>query len=314
MNTLIVGGAGFVGPYLAECLCKDSFGSVFVTKLPGELFPSSDKIQTFDLDILNMEAVKATLVRLRPEFIFHLAAQSSVALSWTKPFLTVDVNIKGCLTLLESVRSIENYHPRILLIGSGEEYGRITESQNPISEDTAPHPGNIYAVTKLCQNMIGELYSKAYQMDIVSVRAFNHIGPHQRTTFVLPDFCKQVSEIEANKREPLLYVGNLSARRDFSDVRDIVSAYSLLAKKGISGETYNVGRGKAISIQDLLDMVLSNSSKNIQVFVDPQKYRPIDLPVIEADIHKLRECTGWEPTHSLQVTVIEVLTEWRNQS
>lgn len=311
MKALIIGGAGFVGGYLADHLHNQCKWSVSVTKMPHETISVDETIQVYDLNILDIDSVITLLNQLRPDYIFHLAAQSSVALSWKNPNLTIDVNIKGSIHVLDAIRSVEHYDPRILLIGSGEEYGHIQPDETPIAEKNVLRPGNIYAATKACQNMIGKIYSDAYHMNIISVRAFNHIGPKQNPMFVLPDFCKQVAEIEAGLREPIIYVGNLSAKRDFTDVRDVVNAYALLMKHGQRGETYNVGSGHAIAIQDILDMILEHSTANISVKTDPQKLRPVDVPIIEADVQKLKDCTGWEPKYSIKDTIFDVLDEWR---
>ncbi len=309
MKTLIIGAAGFVGPYLTEQLKLDFGGSIAVTKLAHEDF-SLPGITTFDLDITDMNAVYVLLEKERPEYIVHLAAQSSVAFAWKEPQLTVDVNVVGCVNVLEAIRKI-GYSPRILLVGSGEEYGYTAATQVPISEKACPVPGNIYAATKVCQNMIGKIYASAYHMDVVMVRAFNHIGPGQTERFVVSDFCKQVAEIEAGKKESVIYVGNLSAKRDFTDVKDIVRAYSLLLRKGELGETYNVGSGSAIAIQELLDEILKLSGCEIKVKQDVAKLRPVDVPVIEADITKLKQVTGWRPEIPLEDTLQAVLNDWR---
>jgi GDP-D-mannose dehydratase len=308
-RALIIGAAGFVGGYLARHL-KIAYGmDVAVTKLPHEVLEIEDAT-VYDLDILKQEEITSLLFKIRPDYIFHLAAQSSVGLSWKKPGLTVDINIKGSINVMDAARELY-YKPKVLLIGSGEEYGHIKEGETPITEDNMIRPGNIYAATKVCQNMIGNIYAKAYDMDIMMVRAFNHIGPTQAPMFVVADFCRQVAEIEKGLREPVMYVGNLSAKRDFTDVRDVVRAYALLIQKGSAGETYNVGSGHAVSIREILDMIISLSDKEIKVEVDPNKLRPVDVPIIEADTKKLKAATGWEQTISLRQTIEETLNYWR---
>ncbi len=206
-KALIIGASGFVGPYLAAQLSGESGMKVYATKLPqGEL----DDIQAevCDLDIMNKEEIVDLLYKIRPDYIFHLAAQSSVAVSWKNPGLTIDVNIKGSVNVLDAVRELY-YKPRVLLIGSGEEYGHIRPGETPISEDNHLRPGNLYAATKVCQNMIAKIYTTAYDMELIMVRAFNHIGPKQAPIFVVSDFCKQVVEIEKGVREPVMMVGNL---------------------------------------------------------------------------------------------------------
>ncbi|WP_434309600.1 GDP-mannose 4,6-dehydratase [Hominifimenecus sp. rT4P-3] len=308
MKALIVGGSGFVGGYLAQDLKKVGW-SVAMTMLSSEKAPEGHDV--YPLNILEQAQIADILRCLCPDVIFHLAAQSSVGLSWKNPALTVDVNIKGAVNLLEAVREIPDYQPRILLIGSGEEYGYVLPEEVPVSENIKVRPGNLYAATKVAQNLIGNIYAKAYGMPIVMVRAFNHIGAGQKTGFVVADFCKQVAEVEAGLREPVIQVGNLSARRDFTDVRDVVRAYRLLAEKGKSGETYNVGSGHAVGIDELLAQILSLSEAKIRVEVDAKRLRPIDIPVIEADIAKLKGHTGWKPEIPLRETLQWTLQFWR---
>jgi GDP-4-dehydro-6-deoxy-D-mannose reductase len=311
MKALIIGGGGFVGPYLVRHLVNDLGYEVTVTKTEKENLVS-DIAQVVNLDILNKEQISEVLNAQRPDYIFHLAAQSSVAYSWKNPSLTIDVNVKGCVNVLDAIRDLD-FKPRTLLIGSGEEYGHIREGECPITEENNSRPGNIYAATKACQNMLGKIYADAYGMDVMMVRAFNHIGPNQTPMFVVADFCKQVAEIEKGIKEPVMYVGNLTAKRDFTDVRDVVKAYALLVKEGKRGETYNVGTGHALAIQEILDTIISMSDKSIEVKIDPDRLRPVDVPIIEPDIRKINECTGWKPQILLSQTLKETLDYWRGQ-
>jgi GDP-4-dehydro-6-deoxy-D-mannose reductase len=290
-RALIIGVGGFVGDYLAERLLLDGF-DVSATKLPDEKYTRKN-VTVFNLDILNADEFSDVLSTAYPDVIFHLAAQSSVALSWKNPQLTIDINIKGTVNLLEAVKC-SGLSPRIILVGSGEEYNLA----------------NIYAITKATQNMLGSLYVKSYNMDIIMVRAYNHIGSRQTEQFVVSGFCKQVAEIEAGLKEPCIYVGNLSAKRDFTDVRDVVNAYSLISQHGKSGETYDIGSGKAVEIREILDFILELSDADIQVITDEKKLRPIDIPVIEADITKIRSL-GWQPTIELRQSLTDILEYWR---
>lgn len=313
MKALIIGAAGFVGSYLIQHLSDTYDWEIHATKLSSETFDASD-IRIHDLDIMNTVEIEILLKKLRPDYIFHLAAQSSVALSWKNPALTVDINIKGTLNILDTIRNIPGYSPKILLIGSGEEYGYILPDETPINEQVIPRPGNIYAATKACKNMLGSIYSRAYGLHLIMVRAFNHIGPNQAPIFVVSDFCKQVAEIEAGIKPSVMRVGNLQAKRDFTDVRDVVRAYGLLIQKGQAGETYNIGSGHAIAIQELLDKILSLSEKNISVELDTARLRPADIPVIEADIQKIQQLTAWKPEISLNQTLLETLNYWRENA
>lgn len=309
MKALIIGGGGFVGKYLIGYLRDIRGWFVAVTKMPSETV-GADGCDIYDLDILERGAIDDVLAKTRPDAIFHLAAQSSAALSWKNPALTIDVNIKGVVNLLDAVRGLD-YKLRLLLVGSGEEYGHVLESEIPVGEDNRIRPGNIYAATKACQNMIGKIYADAYDIDLVMVRAFNHTGAGQASSFVVSDFCKQVAEIEAGKQEPVIRVGNLSVKRDFTDVRDVVRAYALLMETGKKGEIYNVGSGKAVPIRYILDKILAQSTAKISVEPDESRYRPVDVPVIEADISKIHECTGWKPEIDLDATIADMLRFWR---
>lgn len=308
-KALIIGAAGFVGSYLARELMDNHGMEVHATKMSKEDLVI-EGAQVHQLNILNKEDIVTLLYEVRPDYIFHLAAQSSVSVAWRNPGLTIDVNVKGCVNLLDAIRELY-YKPSVLLIGSGEEYGHIKEGETPIKEDNHVRPGNIYAATKVCQNMIAGIYAQAYDMNLIMVRAFNHIGPSQAPIFVVSDFCKQVAEIEAGKKEPVMYVGNLAAKRDFTDVRDVVRAYALLIQKGTPGETYNVGSGHAYAIREILDLIISLSSVDIKVEIDQNKIRPVDVPIIEADITKLNAITGWKPEIKLKQTIQETLDYWR---
>lgn len=311
MKALVIGGGGFVGPYLVKHLTNDLGYEVTVTKTVKETLVM-DNATVKDLDILDIDQIKALLEEEKADYLFHLAAQSSVAYSWKNPTLTVDVNIKGCINLLEAIRQVDK-KPRVLLIGSGEEYGHIKKDECPIIEDNVVRPGNIYAATKSCQNMLGKIYSDAYNLDIMMVRAFNHIGPNQTPMFVVADFCKQVADIEKGIQEPVINVGNLSAKRDFTDVRDVVKAYAKLVAGGKRGETYNVGTGHAVAIEDILKAIIAMSDKKIEVKVDPAKLRPVDVPIIEPDISKIKKEVGWSPVIPLEQTLKETLEHWRKE-
>lgn len=310
MNALIIGAAGFVGGYLSKHL-KEALGwNITATKMKHEELNIPD-VNIVSLDILNKQEIISLLFDIKPDCIFHLAAQSSVSVAWKNPALTVDVNIKGSLNVLDAVRELF-YKPRILLIGSGEEYGHVRPEDIPIREETLLRPGNLYAATKACQNMIGKIYTDAYDMNIMMVRAFNHIGPNQAPLFVVSDFCKQVVEIERGLLDPVIHVGNLSVFRDFTDVRDVVRAYSAIILQGKRGETYNVGSGKAMEIREMLETILSFSTASITIETDPAKLRPVDVPIIEADTSKLYNLTSWKPLIPFQQTVQETLDYWRS--
>jgi GDP-D-mannose dehydratase len=314
MKSLIIGGSGFVGGYLAEHL-RSLGHRVIITQMSGAetgICKDSDTARSdiYNLDILEKDAVWHLLNETEPDAVFHLAAQSSVAVSWENPQLTMDVNIKGSTNVLEALRRLEK-KPVILLVGSGEEYGKVSQEEVPVKETKATLPGNIYAATKACQNRIGSIYAQAYGLKVIMVRAFNQIGPKQHPIYVAADFCRQAAQIEAGIREAVIKTGNLEVKRDFTDVRDTVRAYALLAEKGQAGETYNVGSGNAVSIREILQLVLDHTHVDIQTEIDKKKLRPSDTPVMQADISKLQTLTGWKPQITLEQTIQDMLAEWR---
>jgi len=311
MKALIIGAAGFVGGHLITHLLGEGW-EVVATKLPHEMcgilyMCNVQDVSMVDLDILNTAAIQLLLEQVQPDILFHLAAQSSVARSWESPALTVDVNIKGAVNLLEAIRAVQK-PIRVLLIGSGEEYGPAV--QMPINENDALRPTNIYALTKMAQGLMGQIYAKAYDLDIIVVRAFNHTGPGQSEQFVISSFCKQAAQIKEGLLPPEMQVGNLEAQRDFCDVRDIVRAYCLLAECGHRGTVYNVGSGRAVSIQTVLDTILSLIETNVTVTRDPARMRPSDTPLMMADIFRLTAHTQWKPQIPLETTLIDMLRYW----
>lgn len=309
MRSLVIGGAGFVGKYLVRYLLELKH-EVIITKMPMEE-ARVEGAAVYDLDILDKATVAELLEKISPDLVFHLAAQSSVSMSWKNPQQTVDVNVKGSVNVLDGLRSMKK-KARILLIGSGEEYGQVIPSETPVCETSPLRPGNIYAATKACQNMIGRIYAQAYGMNLVMVRAFNHIGPDQSPVFAAADFCRQAALIESGMQEAVIRVGNLEAKRDFTDVRDVVHAYVLLAEKGQAGETYNVGIGHAVSIGDVLKLVLKQSAVEIQVEVDEEKLRPVDVPIMEADVRKVWRDVGWKAQIQLEQTIGDMMEYWRS--
>ena len=311
MKALIIGGAGFVGAYLIKELSAAGM-EVHATCLPFERDKITEKCGVHTLDIMNKDDVLDLINQISPDVIYHLAAQSSVSVSWKRPQLTAEINVVGSINVLEAVREASRKDIRLIMIGTGEEYGFIRKDACPLSEDEILNPGNIYAATKACQEMISRIYVRAYKMDIIMVRAFNHSGPGQNSIFVISDFCRQIAEIERGDKKPEMSVGNLSAMRDFTDVRDVVKAYRLLFEKGVSGKVYNIGRGKAVDIQYILDTALKQTKMEIEVKQDPARMRASDIPLIEPDISRIKEDTGWEAEISMEQTIRDTLNWWRN--
>ena len=308
---LVIGAAGFVGGYLLE-ECKKQNLEVYATKLKHESIAHPNH-GVYDLNLLDKDNIDDVLRNVKPKSIINLSAQSSVGLSWKNPQLTVDVNIKGVVKLLECVK-VYDTSIRILMISSSEEYGKQVSEECYITETYPTNPSNPYAVTKACQTMFSKLYCESYGMDIITMRAFNHIGPGQSLGFVVPDFCQQIVDIENGLKDTKLHVGNLDACRDFSDVRDIVKGYLGVLKFGKANEIYNIGSGEAISIKQILDKLLAFTKRKIDVVIDGEKFRPNDVRIIEANIDKLKNDTGYQPEISIDQTLEETLQYFRDKN
>jgi GDP-4-dehydro-6-deoxy-D-mannose reductase len=314
LKALIVGGAGFVGGHLIDYLCSLKTVDVFATKLPFETIKNHNLANEhiLNLDVMNYHQVKKVLQKINPDYVFHLSAQSNVSLSWRDPVLTYNINILGTVNLLEVLKELK-VTTRVLLIGSAEEYGIVAAEALPINEHVMVNPCNPYAVSKVAQELTAKVYVDAFAMNIVMVRAFNHIGPGQSPSFVISDFAKQIAAIELQLQEPILYVGNLDVSRDFTDVRDIVAGYWELIRKGEKGEIYNIGSGKSYNIRELLKTLIGFSKKEIIFQVDQNKFRPTDLPDLCADIRKIQSTTVWKPVIDIHTSLKDTLNYWRNK-
>ncbi len=267
-------------------------------------------VRQHEVDLLDAPGVQAALATSAPDMVFHLAAQASVGLSWSDPEETISSNVLGQLHLLEALRKL-GASPRVLIASTAEIYG-IPDSV-PINEDAPLRPASPYAVSKAAQDLMGYQYFASHKLPVIRTRAFNHIGPGQAPGFVTSDFAKQIAEAEAGIRPAAMAVGNLTAQRDFSDVRDVVRAYYWLMLKGEAGAAYNVGSGRAVTVQHILDTLLSMSAVPITVAQDPARYRPIDAPCIYADIGRLRAATGWVAETPLERSLSDVLEYWRSR-
>lgn len=306
-KALIVGVCGFVGGYLAQELIDNGIEVYGADIKKGKL---NNNIKFLEIDLLNKESIISVLTESRPDYVINLAAISSVKGSWDIPDVTFDVNVKGVINLFEAIRKVD-LKPRVLLIGSSEQYGKITQGER-IDEGYALNALNPYGISKITQEKLAMMYKQTYGIDVILVRAFNHTGPKQNLGFVVPDFANQIAEIEMLDKEPVMYVGNLKAERDISDVRDIVKGYYALLINGKNGEIYNIGSGKANSMEYLLNKLIGFSSKKINVKIDEQKFRPVDTPRIVCDNDKIIRDTGWKPEISIEKTLKDTFNYWKN--
>lgn len=312
---LITGASGFVGGWLAEHLLSQGNSEIYGTYLTEDSKDSSpvkDKITFIQANLSQTTEIESIIADVRPDEVYHLAALASVGSSFIDPIATFHNNIDVEIFLLESLRSNKLTDTRVLIVGSAEVYGNVKSTDLPIDEEVSLRPASPYAVTKIAQDFLGYQYHLSYKMPLIRVRPFNHIGPRQSTGFVVADFAKQIAEIENGKQDPVIMVGNLEAKRDFTDVRDMVRAYSLILEKGIAGDVYNIGSGKSIKIADVLDMLIGMSDVKIEKETDPTKLRPSDVPEIVCNNTKIRNITSWEPTISLDTTLKDTLEYWRN--
>ena len=312
---LVSGIAGFAGSHLADALLNDS-----TTYVVGLHHPShssqhtiqNDRFELHHVDILQPEPLEALIRDISPDAVYHLAGMANVLESWTNRRATIETNFLGSFHLLQACRKLAKF-PKVLLIGSGECYGVVPESEQPISEDRPLVPASPYSVSKIAQEMLGMQHAMAEHLPVYISRPFNHTGPRQKETFVCSAFAMQIAAAELGMSEPEIKVGNLIARRDFTDVRDTVAAYQAILKDGRTGEPYNICSGKAVSIQEVLDLLLSHAKREFRVVVDQQRFRPVDMPLLVGSAEKLHRATGWRPRYQLSETLLDLLNYWRGK-
>ena len=315
MRVLITGVSGFAGSHLADfCLTRSGvevFGTVRSTDRLGNAAHLAERCGFLEADMRHSESVETAIRSSRPDVVFHLAAQASVAASFEDPVGTLMDNAVGQLNVIQAVLKLTPA-ARLLVAGSAYEYGLVRPEENPIAESVPLRPTDPYAVSKVTQDLFGYQYAVSHRLQAVRVRAFNHTGPRQSTEFVASRFAKLIAEIEVGKRDPVLTVGNLTAVRDFTDVRDVVRAYYLAATKGQPGEVYNVGSGSGLTIQVLLDSLIQLSPAAIRVTEDPALLRPLDVPTLICNAGKIHQHTGWSPEIPLPRTLTDLLDYWRS--
>jgi GDP-4-dehydro-6-deoxy-D-mannose reductase len=315
-KALITGITGFVGSHLSELLIDkglEVYGTDRWRSRTENIDHIKDRLKLIKTDMRDAHSVEQLIRKVQPDCIFHLAAQSFVPMSWSAPVDTIETNVVGTVNLFEAIRKSET-SPKIQVAGSSEEYGMVYENELPIRETNPLRPMSPYGVSKVTQDRLSYQYNRSYGLKIVITRAFNHTGPRRGEVFVTSNFCRQVAEIEKGKRKPVMRVGNLEARRDFTDVRDIVRAYWLALQKCDFGEVYNICSGKAITIRELLDMIVKMStSKGIRIEQDPSRMRPSDVTVLQGDCTKFKEKTGWKPEIPFEKTVEDLLNYWRER-
>ena len=293
MRALITGGKGFVGQWLASHL-KDSGDEVVVTDI--------------ETDISNGPALRKVVAEASPEAVYHLAAMTHVGESWENPSEVLRVNVLGTAEVLAAGRTLAT-PPTVLVVSSAEVYGTVNPEQLPLREDTPTAPATPYAASKLAAEAVALQAWRGYRQPVIVVRPFNHIGPGQSPNFAVPALAKRI--VEARKGGVrTLRVGTLTTRRDFTDVRDVVVAYRLLILQGLAGTVYNVCSGRDVAISEVADELLALAHAELELVIDPDLVRPVDVPVLRGDAGLLHATTGWSPSIPLATTLADVLTSW----
>ncbi len=306
-KVLITGITGFAGSHLKDNLLSNKDINLFGTDVKGQ---QVDGVSMSKVDLTDKTSTEELIKDILPDYTFHLAALASPAKSFNDPYATIDNNIKAEINLLEALRKY-NQKAKILIIGSGDEYGLVYEKENPITENQTFRPTSPYSVSKIAQDMLGYQYFVSFKMQIVRVRPFNHIGPRQTAQFMVPAFARQIAEIETGIKPEIISVGNLSSIRDFTDVSDMAKAYWLAIEQGAPGEVYNIGSGNGVKTEEILNSLLSLSVKKIKIQINKDLFRPSDNPVLICNADKFRNLTGWKPEINLNQSLKQILDYWR---
>src|SRR3989344_3787725 len=317
-NVLITGISGFAGSFLAEHLLTQNDVEIHGTYLTDQsldlVASTKEKLHLEKVNLMDASAVEHLIEKIKPDEIYHLAALTSPAGSFDNPAETISNNISAEIYLLAAIKKAKCTDCRIMITSSADIYGNVKSDDLPIDEETPLRPVSPYAVSKIAQDYLGLQYFLSDDLHIFRVRPFNHIGPTQSPHFVVPAFAKQIAEIEKGKSGPIIKVGNLESKKDFTDVRDMVKAYALLMEKAADGEVYNIGSGKSVQIKEILDTLLSFSTEKISVEQDPERFRENLIPDLVADSSKMQELTGWTPEIPIDQTLEDTLTYWREHA
>ena len=310
---LITGANGFCGRHIVNFIPKNNEIYGISRNIPEELMLKHPHVNYERLNLLDHSSVFQFLKKNTPDYIIHLAAESSVGLSWKGPINVLNNNIISQINMFEAIRELELYDTKILIACSSEEYGLINESDLPINENCSFNPLSAYAVSKISQDMSAYQYYKSYNMNILRARCFNLIGPGQATNYALSSFAKQIADIEKGQRENIIYVGNLDVVRDYTDVRSAMDAYYKILTKSEKGSVYNICSGKGYQLKDLLNYLISLSDTNIEIKTDSLRLRPSDLPIMTGDNTKIKNELEWEPKIDIYQSINDLLDYWREQ-
>jgi len=315
MKYLIVGGNSLFGKYMIPFLLKKG-GEVSATKLSKEIIKINKNIDWYDMDVMDIDRIKEILEIACPDVVYDFAVQNSVGYAWDNPIETVDVNVIGALNMYDAIRDYmqkTNKSVKLIMAGSGEEYGRKSFDKLPIKENEVPNPENIFASSKVCQTQLGQIYHKAYNMPIYILRTFNEIGVGQSERFAISNFCKQFAKAKLQNTDLELHVGDLNIERDFTDVKDLIKAFYAIEVKGRPGEIYNAARSNPISIKNMIEIMKDITGIEARIIVDESRIRPIDTPKFEADVSKIKKDTGWQADIPIRDTIKAMLDYWSNE-
>lgn len=316
MRVLITGVTGFAGSHLAEFLLTqpgvEIHGIERWRSKTENVSHIKDRLVMHECDLRDASSVRKVIETVRPDRIFHLAAQSFVPTSWRAPAETLMTNIIGQLNIFEAARQI-GINPRTQIAGSSEEYGLVRPDELPITERNPLRPLSPYGVSKVGQDLLAYQYHQSYQLHVVRTRGFNHTGPRRGDVFVESNFALQIAKIERGLQEPVVKVGNLQAKRDYTDVRDMVRAYWLALERGEPGDVYNICSGQAHSIDEVLHALLAMSAAKVRIELDPARMRPSDVLILQGDATKFVRRTGWRPEIPFETTLQDLLNYWRER-
>ncbi len=316
LRVFVTGITGFVGSHLAEYILDKHpeyevhGGSRWRSDLQN-VRHLDGKISMHDFELRDGKSVENVIKNVRPEKIFHLAAQSYVMSSYEHPRDTIETNVIGTLNLFEAIRK-SDIDPVVHVCSSSEVYGKVNPDEIPIKETNELRPASPYALSKVGEDRLGFQYFNSYGIKNIMTRAFTHTGPRRGSVFAESSFAKQIAEAENGKREPVVSTGNLDSVRTFLDVRDIVHAYWLLTEKCVPGEAYNVGGKTTMKVGEMLDLMIGMSDKEITTRQDPRRMRPSDVTLQIPDTSKFAEKTGWKPTIPVEKTFRDLLDYWRD--
>ncbi|HCG00330.1 MAG TPA: GDP-mannose 4,6-dehydratase [Chloroflexi bacterium] len=313
-TVLITGATGFSGSFLMEYYASAGWGVVGTHLGAPEYSPDQTlgNISLRSIDLRDCQAVRDLFLEVRPDLVVHLAAQSSVSMSWERPMQTLTDNATMQYAVLEAVLE-SNRGARIITIGSADEYGCVAPDENPVSEEHELLPASPYGLSKVVQDLMARQYWEIHGLDVVRTRPFQQAGPRRADKFVAGSFARQVSEIAVGVRERVIHVGNIDLERDFVDVRDVARAYALLAERGQAGEVYNIATGVPRTLRDMLELMLKDSGVSAEIREDPSRRRLQEAPLLTGDASKLRSTTGWTPEVSFEQSVLDTLGYWRRR-